>query len=303
MISRLFSAILTILGISVAVFVLTHVIPGDPVEVMLGEMASAADRQAVAAALGLDQPLWLQFVDYYKQLFQWDLGESYFSKRPVTELLWERIPATIQLAVAGMLVAAVIAFPVGVLSAVKKDSLWDRTAMMFSLVGVSIPNFWMGPLLILLFSVTLGWFPVSGKSGWSSLVLPALTLGTAMAAILSRMIRASMLEVLSADFVRTARAKGVGEVRVVWVHALRNALLPVVTVIGLQFGTVLGGAVITETIFSWPGIGLLTIEAIQQRDYIVLQACILVTSVAFVSINGLTEVVYGWLDPRVRRAS
>lgn len=301
MIARLLSALLTIFGVSAAVFVLTHVIPGDPVEVMLGEMASPADRQAVAAALGLDQSLWQQFIDYYKHLFQLDLGQSFFSKRDVSELLLERIPATIELAITGLFVALVISFPLGILAAVKKDTPWDRGAMMFSLVGVSIPNFWMGPLLILLFSVALEWLPVSGRTDWSSIVLPALTLGTAMAAILSRMIRASMLEVLSADYIRTARAKGASETRIIWVHALRNAMLPVVTVIGLQLGTALGGAVITETVFAWPGVGLLTIEAIQQRDYVVLQACILLISVTFVSVNALTDGVYMWLDPRVGR--
>jgi len=199
-----------------------------------------------------------------------------------------------------LLVAVLVALPLGSIAALRKDSIYDNGAMVFSLLGVSIPNFWMGPLLILLFSLTLGWLPVSGRDGLASLVLPALTLGTALAAILARMVRSTLLEVLGEDYIRTARAKGLRESAVVVHHALRNASLPIITVLGLQLGTLLGGAVITEIIFAWPGVGQLTIESIQRRDYPVVQACILLISLSYVLVNTLTDFVYAWLDPRVR---
>ena len=215
-------------------------------------------------------------------------------------MLIERIPATAQLAVSSLIVAVLIAFPLGVLAAVRKGSHWDQGAMGLSLIGVSVPNFLMGPILILVFSLWLGWFPVSGRDGFVSLILPALTLGTAMASILSRMVRATLLETLNEDYIRTARAKGLSERLVVWRHAMRNALLPVITLLGLQLGVLLGGAVITEVVFSWPGLGQLTIESIQRRDYPVVQACVLVISLTYVVVNTLTDLVYGWLDPRIR---
>ena len=300
LLSRLFSAAIVILGVSCLVFLFLHMVPGDPVEVMLGESAQPADREALRAALGLDQPLLTQMGHYYANLVRLDLGNSLYSQRPIVDLLLERIPATAQLAVAALVVALLIAFPLGVVAAVRKGSGWDQGAMGLSLLGVSIPNFLMGPLLILVFSLWLGWFPVSGREGWLSLVLPALTLGTAMAAILSRMVRATLLETLHEDYIRTARAKGLSEHRVIWRHALRNALLPVITLLGLQLGTLLGGAVITEVVFSWPGLGQLTIEAIQKRDYPVVQACVLLISLSYVVVNTLTDLVYGALDPRVR---
>lgn len=299
-ISRLLSAAVVLLGVSCLVFLLLHLVPGDPVEVMLGESAHVADREALRQALGLNQPLWAQLLHFLEGLLRLDLGTSLHSKRPITEMLWERIPATAELAAAALGVAVLIAFPLGVLAAVHKDSAWDYGAMGVSLLGVSMPNFWLGPLLILVFSVWLGWLPVSGRDELSSLVLPALTLGTALAAVLSRMVRASLLEVLHEDFVRTARAKGLPERVVVWHHALRNALLPVVTILGLQLGVLLGGAVVTEMVFSWPGLGELTIESIQRRDYPVVQACVLLISVTYVLVNTATDLLYAWLDPRVR---
>jgi len=218
----------------------------------------------------------------------------------VSELLLERAPATIELALAALLISVVIALPMGVLAAVRRNTLWDKGAMAFSLLGVSMPNFWLGPLLILVFSVGLGWFPVSGREYAGSLVLPAITLGTALAAVLSRMVRSSLLEVLGEDFVRTARAKGMPERIVIWKHALLNALLPVITLLGLQLGVLLGGAVITETVFSWPGLGKLTIDAILRRDYPVVQGTILVISITYVVVNMLTDMVYGMVDPRIR---
>ncbi|MDH5229765.1 MAG: ABC transporter permease, partial [Gammaproteobacteria bacterium] len=215
-------------------------------------------------------------------------------------ILAERIPATVELALSSLIVAIVIAFPLGAIAAVRKDTWWDDVAMGFSLVGVSIPNFWMGPILILVFSLWAGWFPVSGREGFASLVLPALTLGTAMAAILARMVRSTLLEVLNEDYIRTARAKGLNEFQVIKNHGMRNALLPVITLLGLQLGTLLGGAVITETVFSWPGVGQLTIDAIQRRDYPVVQACVLLISLSYVVVNVLTDVVYAAIDPRIR---
>ena len=289
-----------VLGVACLVFLLIHLVPGDPVEVMLGESARAGDREALRDALGLDQPLLTQLMRYLESVLRLDFGESLYSKRAITEILAERLPATALLAVVALMVAIVIALPMGVLAALRHNTPWDFGAMGVAMVGVSIPNFVMGPLLILLFSFTLGWFPVSGMQGPASIVLPALTLGTALAAILSRMVRAALLEVLNEDFVRTARAKGLSEYHVVTRHALRNATLPILTLLGLQLGTLLGGAVITEMVFAWPGIGQLTVEAIQRRDYPLLQACVLVISVAYVAVNTLTDLLYGWLDPRIR---
>jgi len=299
-ISRIVSAFIVVLGVSCLVFFFIHLIPGDPIEVMLGESAQPADREALRHALGLDQPILSQLGQYFSNLVNFNLGDSLHSKQAISSLLWERIPATVELALAGLLVALVIAFPLGIVAAVKRDTGWDHSAMTVSLLGVSIPNFWMGPLLILFFSIGLGWLPVSGRDELTSIILPALTLGTAMAAILSRMIRSTLLEVLGEDYIRTARAKGLSGYQVVMHHALRNAMLPIITLIGLQLGTLLGGAVITEIVFSWPGVGQLTIEAIQKRDYPVLQACILLISVSYVAVNTLTDLVYGALDPRVR---
>jgi peptide/nickel transport system permease protein len=298
--SRLFSAFLVLLGVSCLVFLLIHLVPGDPVEVMLGEAAQPADREALRHALGLDQSLLTQLLHYFNGLLHLDFGISLQSKRPITELLWERIPATAELAGAALLVAVMIAVPLGVIAAVRKDSPWDYGAMTVSMLGVSIPNFWLGPILILVFSVWLGWLPVSGREQPDSIVLPAITLGTALAAVLSRMVRSALLEVLHEDYIRTARAKGLPESAVIWRHGLRNALLPVVTVLGLQLGVLLGGAVITEMVFSWPGLGELTISSIQRRDYPVVQACVLLISTSYVVVNTLTDLVYGWLDPRVR---
>ena len=300
LISRLTSAFIVVLGVACLVFLLIHLVPGDPVEVMLGESARPADREALRRALGVDQPVLIQLLEFLKGLAHLDLGESLHSKRPITEILTERIPATFELALAALLVAVFLAIPLGTIAALRRSTGWDASAMTFAVVGVSIPNFVMGPILILVFSFWLGWFPVSGKEGLTSLILPALTLGTALAAILARMVRSSLLEVLGEDYIRTARAKGLGELQVVTRHAMKNATLPVITILGLQLGTWLGGAVITEIVFSWPGVGQLTIESIQRRDYPLLQSCVLVISLAYVVVNTLTDLVYAWLDPRIR---
>ena len=299
-IQRLGASLLVVLGVVLAVFLLIHLIPGDPVDVMLGESAPAADREALRHALGLDRPLGVQLVHYLEGLARLDLGQSLHNRRPITELLAERLPATLQLALVALVVTLCLALPLGLVAAARRGSTWDRTAMGFSLLGVSIPNFWLGPLLILVFSLWLGWFPVSGRDAPGSVVLPALTLGLSLAAILSRMVRSSLLEVLGEDYVRTARAKGLAGRQVMVFHALPTALLPVITVIGLQLGALLGGAVITETIFAWPGIGLLTVEAIQSRDYPVVQACVLVIALSYVLVNTFTDLLYAWIDPRIR---
>lgn len=297
--ARLFTALIVVFGVMTIVFMLIHIVPGDPVEVMLGESAQAADREALRETLGLNLPLSTQWVNYINGLLHLDLGTSLHSKRPVIDVLAERIPATSLLAGTSILIALIIALPLGVLAAVHKGSIWDRLAMTFSMLGVAIPNFWMGPLLILVFSLWLGWLPVSGNDQILSLVLPAVTLGTALAAILSRMIRASLLEVFNEDYIRAANARGLLPSTVIWKHALKNAALPVVTILGMQIGALLAGAVITETVFSWPGIGQLTIDAIQKRDYPVIQSCVLLISLSYVFINLLTDLAYAYLDPRV----
>jgi peptide/nickel transport system permease protein len=288
------------LGVICLVFLLIHVIPGDPVEVMLGESAQPTDKEGLRHALGLDLPLHQQWWMYFKALLHLDFGTSLFSGRAIVDLLIERIPATLYLSLVSLFVAIALALPLGILAAVRQHTPLDYGAMGFALFGMSIPNFWMGPLLILVGALWLGWFPVSGQDGWNSVVLPALTLGTAMAAILARMIRSSVLEVLGEDFMRTAYAKGLTPTRAVMLHALPNSLLPILTLLGLQLGGLLGGAVITETVFAWPGLGLLMIEAIQQRDYPVVQAAVLCISVTYIVVNLLTDLLYAWLDPRIQ---
>ncbi len=297
---RLASTAVVVVGVVVLVFLLIHLIPGDPVDVMLGESAQTADREALRISLGLDKPLLDQLIIYIKGLINFDLGRSLHSQQPITALLAERLPATVELALAALLVTLVLALPLGLVAAARHNTAWDQGAMAFSLLGVSIPNFWMGPLLILVFSLWLGWFPVSGREEVGAVILPALTLGSSLAAILARMIRSSVLEVLGENFIRTAYAKGLSRRQVLIRHALPNAMLPVITILGLQLGTLLAGAVITETVFSWPGIGLLTIEAIQSRDYPVVQACVLVIALTYVLINSFTDLLYALIDPRIR---
>jgi ABC-type dipeptide/oligopeptide/nickel transport system permease component len=297
--TRAGAALLVVLGVSTLVFLLIHLVPGDPVEAMLGERAQASDRAALRAALGLDLPLWEQYLRYLGGLARLDLGASLIDQRPVAEILAERLPATLRLSAAALGTALVIGLPLGVLAARHRGSVLDATAMTTSLLGISMPNFWLGPLLILVFSLWLGWTPVSGADAPGAIILPALTLGTALAAILARMVRASVLEVLGEDYVRTARAKGLGEPAVLWRHALRNAWLPVLTVIGMQLGGLLAGAVITETVFAWPGIGSLLVEAIKARDFPVVQGCVLLISVCYVLVNALTDIAYAWIDPRI----
>lgn len=300
LIQRLLMAVWVLFGVSSLVFFLIHWVPGDPVEVMLGETVSGADREALRHSLGLDLPLFEQWWRFLDGAIHLDLGESLFYRQPVASLVAERVAATAELAMAAFLVAVLIALPLGLIAAARQGSNWDVAAMGFSLLGVSIPNFWLGPLLVLVFSLGLGWFPVSGRDGVESVVLPAITLGTGLAAVLSRMLRSSLLEVLGDDYIRTARAKGLSDRQVILRHGLRNAWLPVLTLLGLQLGALLGGAVVTETVFNWPGVGLLLIESIQRRDYPVVQGCVLLISSSYVLLNLITDLLYARIDPRIR---
>ncbi|HEY6127366.1 MAG TPA: ABC transporter permease [Candidatus Acidoferrum sp.] len=282
------------------VFLMIHVVPGDPVEQMLGEGAAPGAAAQLRHSLGLDQPLGSQYAHYLAGLFHGDLGQSFKFQAPVRQIIFERYPATLQLAFLALVVCAAIAIPAGVLAAHRRGQAPDRLVGVFTLFGLAIPNFALGPLLILLFSIEIGIMPVSGRNGIGSYVLPAATLGAALAAILTRMVRGAMLEELSADYIRTARAKGLSTAAVLFKHGLRNALIPIITILGLQFGTLLAGTIVTETIFSWPGIGRLTVQAISARDYPLLQGCILTISLSYVLVNLLTDAIYSVIDPRVR---
>lgn len=282
------------------VFLMIHIVPGDPVEQMLGEGAAPGAVAQLRHDLGLDLPLRTQYVHYLRDLVRGNLGQSFRFQAPVRHIIFERYPATLQLAFLALIVCAAIAIPAGAIAAQNRGKPLDRAVSVFTLFGLAIPNFALGPLLMLLFSIEIGWLPVSGRSGPLSFLLPAATLGAALAAILTRMVRGAVLEELSSDYVRTARAKGLGKFAVLFRHALRNALIPIVTILGLQFGTLLAGTIITETIFSWPGIGRLTVQAISARDYPLLQGCILVISVSYVLVNLITDLFYSLIDPRVR---
>ena len=283
------------------VFLLIHLVPGDPVEQMLGEGAPAADIAAMRHAFGLDAPLGEQYIRYWKGVLHGDLGRSVRYNQTVTQLLVQRYPYTIRLTLASLFVAIILSIPAGVRSARRRNRWDDRLLSVVSLFGLSFPNFALGPILILLFAIKAGWVPVSGAGSFANLVLPALTMGGSLAAILTRMVRTSMLEELNQDYIRTARAKGLPERTVVYRHALRNAIIPVLTVLGLQFGALLAGAIVTEKIFSWPGIGRLTIDAISNRDYYVVQGCILAIGLTYVAVNFLTDVLYSVANPRIRQ--
>ncbi len=275
------------------VFLLIHIVPGDPVLQMLGQDARAEDLAQLRHTLGLDQPLGVQYARYLE-------GRSLRFAAPVRPIVLDRFPATLELSLAALIVCIAIAIPAGVFSAKRRGSGADRATSFFTLLGLSVPNFALGPVLILIFSVEIGWLPVSGRGGPSHLILPAITLGAALAAILTRMVRGSMIEELSSDYVRTARAKGIAEMSVLFRHAFPNALIPIITIVGLQFGSLLAGTIVTESIFSWPGIGRLAVQAISARDYPLLQGCILVIALSYVVVNLLTDVVYAIVDPRVR---
>lgn len=299
LIRRLLALIPVGLGVVAVVSALIHAVPGDPADAILGPYATMEEKTALKKDMGLDQPFVLQLVAYYGKIGHGDLGTSLIYHKPVKELIAARIQATVELACLAMVVALLISLPLGIIGALKQGKPADYLAMAFALTGVAIPNFWLGPMLILLFSIELGWLPVSERGAASSYVLPALTLGTALAAILSRMTRNSMLDNLREDYVRTARAKGNRERTVIGKHVLRNASLPLVTIVGLQFGVLLTGAIITERIFDWPGLGTLILDGINNRDYPLVQGCVLMFSATYLLVNLLTDLSYAVVDPRI----
>jgi peptide/nickel transport system permease protein len=290
------------------VFLLIHIVPGDPIVQMLGEGATASDVSALRHAYGFDAPLHVQYLRYWRGVLHADLGQSLRLHDSVTHLVAQRYPYTLALTLAALLIGLALSVPAGVLSALHRGRWQDRVLGVVSLGGLSFPNFALGPILILVFSIRLGWLPVSGAGAgpmlgpqfWVYLVLPAITLGSGLAGVLTRMVRTAMLEELGQDYIRTARAKGLTERAVVYRHALGNALIPVLTVVGLQFGSLLSGAIVTETVFSWPGIGRLTLSAISNRDYALVQGCILAVGLTYVAVNLLTDVAYTVANPRMR---
>lgn len=297
---RLLLTIPVLLGVATLVFSLIHLVPGDAVESMLGESAAPQEIARVRTQLGLDRPLYVQYWLFLTGVAKGDLGVSLRTNEPVARAIADRMPATIELAIAAMCLAVVVAIPLGIIAAVGAGTVVDYAATTLALAGISIPNFWLGPLLAIVFAVTLGWLPVSGSGTLAHLVLPSITLGAPLGAVLARMTRASVLEELRELYVLAARARGVSRARAVLRHAFRNSLIPIVTVLGLQMGAVLTGAVITETIFAWPGVGRLLIQSINFRDYPLVQGCILLIAVTYVAMNLLTDLAYGLLDPRIR---
>jgi ABC-type dipeptide/oligopeptide/nickel transport system permease component len=300
LVRRLLMTLPVLLGVATIVFLLIHLVPGDPAQVMLGETAPPAAIADLREKLGLNAPIGTQYVHYVRGLVKGDLGTSFRYNTPVAREIGQRIGRTTELALAAMIVAIVIALPLGVLGALFRGKPIDQAAMTLSLLGISMPGFWLGPMLAIVFAVQLGWLPVSGTGSWRNLVLPAVTLGAALAAILARMTRASLIDELRELYVLAARARGISRVRAVIAHALRNSLIPIVTIIGLQLGAVLTGTIITETIFAWPGVGRLLIQAISFRDYPLVQGCILFIAVTYVAMNLVVDLAYAWLDPRIR---
>jgi peptide/nickel transport system permease protein len=288
------------LGVVTLTFALIHLVPGDPVIAMLGENAAAVDIAGMRHQLGLDRPLPLQYLDYLEGLIHGDLGSSISFHEPVSAVIAARFPATLELAGAGLAVAILIAFPLGFIAGARPGGAADFGSMAFAILGISIPHLYLGPLLMIVFSLQLGWLPLTGRGGLAHLVLPAVTMGTALAGILARMLRQSLVQVRGAGFMRTARGKGLSESAALLRHGLRNALTPVVSLLGLQAGGLLTGSIVTEIIFSWPGIGRLMIEAIGARDYPLAQGCVLVFALTYVMVNLLTDIAYSLIDPRVR---
>ena len=301
LIKKLSSLATVIFGVLLLTFMLIHAVPGDPVDVMLGESASVADRDALRADLGLNQSLPSQFGSYLTKLAHADFGHSIHTKTPIIELIKARYPATLKLAALSLFIGLSIGVPLGVYAALKAGHWQDLVVTIISVRFSAMPAFWLGPMLMLLFAVWLGWLPVSGMESRSSIILPAITLGLGLSAILTRMTRTSLLEVLNDDYIRTARAKGLSEKTVIIRHALRAALLPIITIVGLQMGSLLAGTVITETIFSWDGIGRLLVESIEKRDYPVTQACVLLVALSYVLVNAATDVIYKLADPRMHK--
>lgn len=297
---RLLIALPTVLGVLIIVFAMVRLAPGDPAVFLAGEFASQEELARIRERLGLNRSQPEQFAIFIANLVQGDLGRSTRTGRPVATELRERFPNTLELALAAIVVALAVGIPAGIISATRKDTPLDYLVTIFSLIGVSMPVFWFGLLAILFFSVRLGWFPVIGRGTFAHLVLPAVTLGVSSMAIITRMTRSAMLEILSQDFIRTARSKGLKQRAVIAKHALRNALIPVITIGGLEFGTLIAGAVLTETVFSWPGVGRLLVDSILARDYPVVQGAVLVIAISFILINLLVDLMYGLVDPRIR---
>ncbi|HEX4348191.1 MAG TPA: nickel ABC transporter permease [Vicinamibacterales bacterium] len=300
LIRRLLLTVPVLVGVATLVFLLIHLVPGDPAQLMLGESAAPSDVAELRTRLGMDKPLYIQYGAFMKGAATGNLGTSFRTNQPVVALIRERMPATFELAFAAMAAAMLVAIPLGVVAAANAGGFLDHAATTLALLGISLPNFWLGPLLAIVFSIELGWLPVSGRDSLANLVLPAITLGAPFAAILARTTRASVIEELGEPYVLAARARGVSRARAILRHAFRNSLIPIVTVVGLQFGSVLTGAVITETIFAWPGVGRLLIQSINARDYPAVQGCILLIAVTYVAMNVLVDLAYGWLDPRIR---
>lgn len=299
-VQRLFYTLPVMLVVSLIVFGILHIAPGDPATMLAGEDARPEDVAAIRANYGLDQPLHIQYAVWLANALHGDLGRSIVTRRPVLNEVLARLPSTIELAFSALLIAVLAGMAVGIISATRQYSLLDHATMVLALLGISVPVFWLGLVLIFIFSAELRWFPTGGTGTLQQLILPAFTLGAASTAIIARMTRSSMLEVIGQDYVRTARAKGLVEETVILRHALKNALIPVVTVIGLQFGYLLAGAVITETVFSRPGLGRLLVSSITSRDFPVVQGTLVLLSVSFVLINLLVDILYGFLDPRIR---
>ncbi|MBQ2106546.1 MAG: ABC transporter permease [Lachnospiraceae bacterium] len=297
---RLVMLIPVLIGVTFLVYFIISLSPGDTAAMLAGEDADAATIEALRHELGLDQPVIVQYAKYMLNLLQGDMGNSYKTGRPVTNMIVSCFPNTAKLAFWSILVAVGIALPIGVISATKQYSMFDNVGMVVALIGVATPNFWLGLMMIILFSLNLGWLPSGGNKGWSSYIMPAITLGTGDAALITRMTRSSMLEVIRADYIRTARAKGVPENKVVYQHALRNALIPVVTAIGLQFGSLLGGATLTETVFAWPGIGRSTVDSIKTKDTTQVLGNIVVLTITFSCVNLLVDILYAFIDPRIK---
>lgn len=300
---RLIGLIPVVLGIATLTFMLIHLVPGDPVVAMLGDSAQPADVTAMRHQLGLDRPLIAQYGAFLEGLVHGDLGESIAMRAPVRRLIAERYPATLELAAAGLLVAIVIAFPLGLIAGAKPGGVADVSAMGLAVLGISIPHIYLGPLLMIVFSLELRWLPLTGRGGLAHLILPAVTLGLSLASILARMLRQSLLSARHADYMRTARGKGLSPLSALIRHALRNALMPVITMLGLEAGALLTGSIIAETIFSWPGLGRLLITAINNRDYPLVEGCVLTFALSYVVVNLVTDLAYGVADPRVRLGS
>jgi len=299
-IKKIIFTCIVLVGAATCAFLLLHAIPGDTAEALAGPQATVEDVDNLRRAMELDQPLGKQYVSYMGNLLHGDLGYSYRTNKPVMEILRSAWPATLQLAVCSMIVAVLLGVPIGIFAAIHRGKIGDTIAMVAAFLGVSMPSFWLALLLIIEFSVNHNWFPFYGREGISSFVLPSLTLGLGVAANIARLTRTSMLEVLGQDYIRTAKGKGVKNRKIIWVHALRNAAVPVVTIIGLQFGVLLGGQVVTETVFSWPGIGRMIVDALNTRDLQIVQGGILILAVTFTLINLITDLVYALLDPRIR---